>query len=112
MTWASRSPSRFRCFRPRGGTGGRSASRRGAPSTEIEHEGTSVDNTDVFEDLDAVYQFTAGYLRDSGARSLFLEARYQQGLTSIGKTDRSTVGDLYVVDFKSTGLRLVAGILF
>jgi hypothetical protein len=80
--------------------------------SEIEHEGESADNSSVFEDIDATYQFTAGYLRAAGGYSAFLEARYIQGLVVIGNTNQSMVGDIYVADFKSSGLRLVAGILF
>jgi hypothetical protein len=80
--------------------------------SELEHEGATIDNMSVFDDVDFVYQFTAGYLYDSGGYSLFLEARYMQGITTIGNTNRSVVGDIYVADFKSNGLRLVAGILF
>ncbi len=80
--------------------------------SELEHEGATADNTDVFEDVDAVYQFSVGYTFDRGSRALFLEARYMQGLVNIGNTNESTVGDIYVAEFKSNGLRLVGGILF
>ena len=80
--------------------------------SELEHEGATIDNQSVFEDVDAVYQFTVGYLRPTGSRALFLEARYMQGLVTLGNTNESTVGDIYVAEFKSNGLRLVAGIVF
>lgn len=80
--------------------------------SELQHDGATLDNSDVFEDLDAVYQFTVGYLFDRDSYALLLEARYMQGLNTIGKTNESSVGDLYVSDFKSNGMRLVAGIIF
>jgi hypothetical protein len=80
--------------------------------SELEHEGATIDNSDVFDDVDTVYQFTAGYAHDSGGVSLFLEARYMQGMKVISKTNQTAVGDLEVADFKSNGLRLVAGVLF
>ena len=80
--------------------------------SELEHEGVTADNTSAFDDVDIVYQFTAGYLHDIGSHSWFLEARYLQGITTIGNTNQSTVGDIYVADFKSNGLMLVAGFYF
>jgi hypothetical protein len=53
-----------------------------------------------------------GYLHDRGSYALFLEARYMQGVVTIGNTNESMVGDIYVAEFKSNGLRLVGGILF
>ena len=69
-------------------------------------------NKDVFEDVDLVYQFTVGYLHDFGGYGGFLETRYMQGMATINNTNQTTVGNIYVADFKSNGLRLVAGVLF
>jgi hypothetical protein len=80
--------------------------------SELEHEGVTADNKNVFKDVDAVYQFVVGYLHDRGSYALFLEARYMQGVVTIGNTNESMVGDIYVAEFKSNGLRLVGGILF
>ena len=80
--------------------------------SELEHEGATVDNKNAFDEIDVVYQFTAGYLHDVGSHSLFVEARYMQGISTIGNTNQSTVGDIYVADFKSNGIRLVAGFYF
>jgi hypothetical protein len=80
--------------------------------SKVEHEGATRSNTDVFKDMDFVYQFTVGYQRESGRRGLFLEGRYMQGMTTILDTNASTAGDAYVAEFKSSGLRLVAGVLF
>ena len=80
--------------------------------SKLEHEGATRDNTGVFKDLDLVYQFTAGYRRDSGGRPMFLEARYAQGMTTLSSANKATAGDIYVAEFKSNGLRLVAGVLF
>ena len=80
--------------------------------SELHHEGATRDNRDVFEDVDFVYQFTLGYLRDSAGLSLFLEGRYMQGMSTIANANGSTGADIYVSDFKSNGLRLVAGVLF
>jgi hypothetical protein len=80
--------------------------------SELEHEGTTADNKDVFEDVDFVYQFLFGYMHDFGGYGGFLEARYMQGMKTINKTNQTTVGNIYVADFKSNGLRLVAGVLF
>lgn len=80
--------------------------------SELSHEGTTIDNKDVFEDVDLVYQFTVGYLHDFGGYGGFLETRYMQGMATINNTNQTTVGNIYVADFKSNGLRLVAGVLF
>ena len=80
--------------------------------SELHHEGATRDNRDVFEDVDFVYQFTLGYLRDSASRSFFLEGRYMQGMATIANSNGGTGADIYVSDFKSNGLRLVAGVLF
>ena len=80
--------------------------------SELEHEGATADNTDAFEDIDAVYQFTAGYLHERGSFSLFLEARYMQGIGTITSTSEGLIGNVQMPDIKSNGLRLVAGILF
>ena len=80
--------------------------------SELEFEGATVDNKSAFDDMDIVYQFTAGYLQELGSHALFIEARYLQGITTIGETNQSTVGDIYVADFKSNGVRLVAGFYF
>lgn len=80
--------------------------------SKLEHEGATRDNSEVFEDTDFVYQFLAGYRRDSGGLTLFMEARYAQGMVTLSKADRVAGGDIYVAEFKSNGLRLVAGVLF
>ncbi len=80
--------------------------------SELEHEGVTADNKSAFDDVDIVYQFAAGYLRGIGDHSWFLEARYLQGITTIANTNQSTVGEIYVADFKSNGLMLVAGFMF
>jgi hypothetical protein len=80
--------------------------------SELEHQGATRSNADVFEDVDIVYQFIVGYLRDSTRRALFFEGRYMQGMTTISDAGRNTAADTYVAEFKSTGLRLVAGVLF
>jgi len=81
-------------------------------TSHLEHAGVKVDNKSFFDDLDAVYQFSVGYMHPTGKHSLFLEARYMQGLVNLNKSSRTTTGDIYVADFKSNGLRLVAGFLF
>jgi hypothetical protein len=80
--------------------------------SEIQHQGVTADNKDVFEDVDLVYQFAFGYMHDFGRFGGFLEARYMQGMNTINKTNQTTAGNIYVADFKSNGLRLVAGVLF
>ena len=80
--------------------------------SELEHDGATADNSSVFEDIDATYQFTAGYLHELERMTTFVELRYLQGLVVIGNTNQSLAGDVYVADFKSNGLRLVAGMLF
>lgn len=80
--------------------------------SEIEHDGAKADNSSVFDNIDTTYQFTVGYRRASDRFTTFLEARYIQGLNVIGNTNQSMVGDVYVADFKSKGLRLVLGVLF
>jgi hypothetical protein len=80
--------------------------------SELEHEGATLDNKSVFEDVDFTYQFTVGYLHGSGSVTPFLEVRYIQGMDTILKSNQTAVGDLDVADFKSNGLRLVGGVLF
>lgn len=80
--------------------------------SELEHRGATDDNKDAFDEIDAVYQFTAGYLHDTGSVSLFLEARYRQGIRTITRENEGVISDVYVPDVKSNGLGLVAGILF
>ena len=80
--------------------------------SELEHDGATVDNSSVFDDIDITYQFTVGYLHELKRMTGFVELRYLQGLVVIGNTNQSLAGDLYVSDFKSNGLRLVAGMLF
>src|SRR5262245_23648498 len=80
--------------------------------SEVEFEGASVDNKDFFDDVDGVYQFLAGYMHPAGSHSWFVEARYLQGMANINSVDNTTAGGVYVADFKSNGLRLVAGFLF
>src|SRR5262245_7176208 len=58
--------------------------------SELEHEGATRDNTDVFEDVDLVYQFTVGYQHDFGGYGGFLEARYVQGMRTINSTNQTT----------------------
>lgn len=80
--------------------------------SELEHDGATADNSSVFADIDATYQFAAGYMHALERMTTFVELRYLQGLVVIGNTDQSLAGDVYVADFKSNGLRLVAGMLF
>jgi hypothetical protein len=80
--------------------------------SELEFQGATTDNSGVFDDVDLVYQFTVGYLHDFGGYAGFLEARYMQGISTINNTNQTTLGNIYVADFKSNGLRLVAGVLF
>jgi hypothetical protein len=79
--------------------------------SELEYEGTTRDNTEVFEDVDFVYQFTVGYMRDGWGRTLFLEGRYMQGMSTI-TDDEGAAEEVEVAGVKSNGLRLVAGVLF
>lgn len=81
-------------------------------NSEVEHEGTKVDNSDIFDDLDLVSQFTVGYLFPSERFTTFIEGRYIQGLVNINSVNQTAVGDIYVADFKSNGFKLVAGVLF
>ncbi|HET6462231.1 MAG TPA: outer membrane beta-barrel protein, partial [Candidatus Krumholzibacteria bacterium] len=80
--------------------------------SNLEHDGATIDNKDGFDDVDWVYQFTAGYLHDMGSHSLFLEARYLQGIRSIASSVAGASADVFVQDVKSNGLRLVAGFMF
>jgi Outer membrane protein beta-barrel domain len=80
--------------------------------SKVEHEGVSVNNKDFFDRADGVYQFLAGYMHSAGTHSWFVEARYLQGMANINSSEKTTAGDFYVADFKSNGLRLVAGFLF
>jgi hypothetical protein len=80
--------------------------------SEVEHDGTTVDNSGVFDDIDVVSYFTVGYLIPSKRFTTFIEGRYVQGLVNINSGNQTAVGDMYVADFKSTGIALVAGVLF
>ncbi len=79
--------------------------------SEVEREGTTVDNSDVFDDVDVVSQFTVGYLIPSKRITTFIEGRYLQGLVNINSVNQTAVGDIYVANFKSTGFKLVVGFL-
>jgi hypothetical protein len=80
--------------------------------SEREVEGSITDNSGGFDDVDLVYQFTVGYRHDFGGYGGFLEARYMQGMTTISKGQNLDPGFIDVAEFKSNGLRLVAGVLF
>jgi len=81
-------------------------------SANLEFESTDTDIKDKFLDYDVVCFFNAGYKIPVGVPNIFIELRYLQGLISIYSGNEENASDIYIANFKSTGLKLLAGVMF
>jgi hypothetical protein len=81
-------------------------------SANLEHESTDIDIKDKFLDYNIVSFFNVGYKIPLGSPTLFIELRYLQGLVNIYSGDQDYNSEIYIANFKSTGLRLSTGIMF
>ena len=80
-------------------------------SATLEFESEESDVKDKFINYDAVAFFNLGYKIPIGGLSIFIELRYLQGLLNIRSSESESGTEIYLSDFKSTGLRLSTGIL-
>ena len=81
-------------------------------SANLEHESTDADIKDKFLNYNIVSFFNVGYKIPIGSPTLFIELRYLQGLVNIYSGDEEYNSEIYIANFKSTGLRLSTGIMF
>ena len=81
-------------------------------SANLEYESTNTDIKDKFLDYDVIGFFNVGYKIPIGSPTLFIELRYLQGLLSIYSGDAEYNSEIYIANFKSSGLRLSMGIMF
>lgn len=80
-------------------------------SANLEYESKEEDIKDKFINYDALAFFNIGYKIPIGGPSLFIELRYIQGLINIRSDESESDTEIYLSNFKSTGLRLSTGIL-
>ncbi len=80
-------------------------------SAKLEYESQEKDIKDKFINYDALAFFNIGYKIPIGGPSLFVELRYIQGLINIRSDENESDTEIYLSNFKSTGLRLSTGIL-
>lgn len=80
-------------------------------SANLEYESQEKDIKDKFINYDALAFFNLGYKIPIGGPSLFIELRYIQGLINIRSEESETETEIYLSNFKTTGLRLSTGIL-
>jgi hypothetical protein len=80
-------------------------------SAKLEFESKETDVKDKFINYDALAFFNIGYKIPIGGPSLFIELRYIQGLINIRSEESESDTEIYLSNFKSTGLRLSTGIL-
>ncbi|MCU0345146.1 MAG: PorT family protein [Ignavibacterium sp.] len=80
-------------------------------SANLEFESQETDIKDKFINYDALAFFNIGYKIPIGGPSLFIELRYIQGLINIRSDESESDTEIYLSNFKSTGLRLSTGIL-
>lgn len=80
-------------------------------SASLEFESEETDVKDAFINYDALAFFNIGYKIPIGGPSLFIELRYIQGLINIRSEESESDTEIYLSNFKSTGLRLSTGIL-
>jgi hypothetical protein len=81
-------------------------------SANLEYESTDIDMKDKFLDYNIVSFFNVGYKIPIGSPTLFIELRYLQGLVNIYSGEAEYNSEIYIANFKSTGLRLSTGIMF
>lgn len=80
-------------------------------SANLEYESRKEDIKDKFITYDALAFFNIGYKIPIWGLSLFVELRYIQGLINIRSEESESDTEIYLSNFKSTGLRLSTGIL-
>ena len=80
-------------------------------SANLEYESQEKDIKDKFINYDALAFFNIGYKIPIGGPSLFIELRYIQGLINIRSEESEADTEIYLSNFKSTGLRLSTGIM-
>lgn len=81
-------------------------------SANLVHESTNIDIKDKFLDYDVIGFFNVGYKIPLGSPTLFIELRYLQGMVSIYSGDSEVNEEVYIANFKSKGLKLIAGVMF
>ena len=81
-------------------------------SANLEYESLDTDIKDKFLNYDIVGFFNVGYKIPVGSPTLFIELRYLQGLLSIYSGNDENNSEIYIANFKSSGLRLSMGIMF
>lgn len=80
-------------------------------SANLEYESKEKDVKEIFKTYDALAFFNVGYKIPIGGPSLFIELRYIQGLINIRSEESESDTEIYLSNFKSTGIRLSAGIM-
>jgi len=80
-------------------------------SANLEYESQEKDIKDKFINYDALAFFNIGYKIPIGGPSLFIELRYIQGLINIRSDESDSDTEIYLSNFKTTGLRLSTGII-
>jgi len=81
-------------------------------SANLLHNSSETDIKDKFLNYDVVCFFNVGYKIPIGTPTLFIELRYLQGLVNIYSGDEEYNSEIYIANFKSSGLRLSMGIMF
>lgn len=79
-------------------------------TAKLEFESEETDIKDQFINYDALAFFNIGYKIPIGGPALFVELRYIQGLINI-RPEAEGDTEIYLSNFKSTGLRLSTGIM-
>ncbi|MBK9098852.1 MAG: PorT family protein [bacterium] len=79
-------------------------------TAKLEFEAQETDIKDKFINYDALAFFNIGYKIPIGGPALFVELRYIQGLINI-RPEAEGDTEIYLSNFKSTGLRLSTGIM-
>jgi len=81
-------------------------------TANLEYESSDTDIKDQLLDYNVVGFFNVGYKIPVGSPTLFIELRYLQGLLNIYSGDDENNSEIYIANFKSSGLRLSMGIMF
>jgi hypothetical protein len=81
-------------------------------SANLEYESAENDIKDRFLNYDVVSFFNVGYKIPVGTPNLFIELRYIQGLLNINSDESELNSEIYIANFKSSGLKLSVGITF
>jgi len=81
-------------------------------SANLEYESAENDIKDRFLNYDIVSFFNVGYKIPIGTPNLFIELRYIQGLLNINSDEPDLNSEIYIANFKSSGLKLLVGLTF